>query len=87
MISDWVGKLKKKRADPYVHFKEKKASCIYKKIPPKMNLDGTRRRERDSNPRRLAPQRFSRPPHSTALPSLRRKSTVTGYLSQKFVLK
>jgi hypothetical protein len=29
------------------------------------------RRERDSNPRRLSPQRFSRPPHSTALPSLR----------------
>src|SRR5690348_4271623 len=31
------------------------------------------RRERDSNPRRCYPQRFSRPPHSTALPSLRRK--------------
>ncbi len=29
------------------------------------------RRGRDSNPRRLAPQRFSRPPHSTALPPLR----------------
>ena len=28
------------------------------------------RRERDSNPRRCYPQRFSRPPHSTALPSL-----------------
>ncbi len=28
------------------------------------------RRERDSNPRRCDPQRFSRPPHSTALPSL-----------------
>ena len=28
------------------------------------------RRERDSNPRRCDPQRFSRPPHSTTLPSL-----------------
>jgi hypothetical protein len=31
------------------------------------------RRERDSNPRTCYSQRFSRPPHSTALPSLRRK--------------
>ena len=30
------------------------------------------RRERDSNPRRLAPQRFSRPSHSAALAPLRR---------------
>ena len=29
------------------------------------------RRERDSNPRRCDPQRFSRPPQSTTLPSLR----------------
>ena len=28
------------------------------------------RRERDSNPRTLSGQRFSRPPHSTTLPSL-----------------
>ena len=28
------------------------------------------RRERDSNPRNLSVQRFSRPPHSTTLPSL-----------------
>ena len=32
---------------------------------------GRRRRERDSNPRTFYSQRFSRPPHSTALPSLR----------------
>ena len=32
------------------------------------------RRERDSNPRKLSLQRFSRPPHSTALPSLRKNS-------------
>ena len=31
---------------------------------------GSQRRERDSNPRKLALQRFSRPPHSTTLPSL-----------------
>ena len=35
------------------------------------------RRERDSNPRTCDSQRFSRPPHSTALPSLRRKCTAT----------
>ena len=29
------------------------------------------RKERDSNPRRCDPQRFSRPPHSTTLPSFR----------------
>ena len=33
------------------------------------------RRERDSNPRNLAVQRFSRPPQSTTLPSLRDKSS------------
>ena len=31
---------------------------------------GSQRRERDSNPRSLAAQRFSRPPQSTTLPSL-----------------
>ena len=38
---------------------------------PRAPLLLTWRRERDSNPRRCDPQRFSRPPHSTALPSLR----------------
>ena len=33
------------------------------------------RKERDSNPRTLAGQRFSRPPHSTALPSFLLKHT------------
>ena len=33
------------------------------------------RRVRDSNPRSCYRQRFSRPPHSTTLPTLRRKST------------
>ena len=32
------------------------------------------RKERDSNPRNLSVQRFSRPPQSTTLPSFRRKS-------------
>ena len=31
------------------------------------------RRERDSNPRTREDQRFSRPPHSTTLPSLQRQ--------------
>ena len=34
------------------------------------------RRERDSNPRNLTVQRFSRPPHSTTLPSLRGENKV-----------
>ena len=34
------------------------------------------RRERDSNPRTLAGQRFSRPPRSTTLPSLRGKDNI-----------
>ena len=32
------------------------------------------RKERDSNPRRLSPQRFSRPPRSTAPPSFRKSA-------------
>ncbi len=40
------------------------------------------RRERDSNPRNLAVQRFSRPPQSTTLPSLRRKNTIRFRLLQ-----
>ena len=35
-----------------------------------LQITTIRRSEWDSNPRRLAAQRFSRPPHSTALPSL-----------------
>ena len=34
------------------------------------------RRKRDSNPRSLAAQRFSRPPRSTTLPFLRRKDNL-----------
>ena len=39
------------------------------------------RRERDSNPRYLSVQRFSRPPHSTTLPSLQ------DFLSEVLFLK
>jgi hypothetical protein len=53
------------------------------KNPPAVKLRRVVRRERDSNPRKCDLQRFSRPPHSTALPSLRRKSKVTGFLDQK----
>ena len=37
------------------------------------------RRERDSNPRYLSVRRFSRPVHSTTLPSLHRVSMVGRY--------
>ena len=37
-----------------------------------LDLHPLLRRERDSNPRRCYPQRFSRPPQSTTLPSLRK---------------
>ncbi len=44
-----------------------------KKVVNRVNFDEFEnwRRERDSNPRNLSAQRFSRPPHSTTLPSLR----------------
>gem|GEM_PF-3668880 len=43
-----------------------------------------RRRERDSNPRTFDSQRFSRPPHSTALPSLRvQNNSAEVYLPKK----
>src|SRR3712207_532339 len=48
------------------------------------SLKMDKRRERDSNPRRLAPQRFSRPPHSTALPSL--PITTKKWPEKRFVL-
>ncbi len=48
-----------------------------RKKPRNSGLFGLRR-ERDSNPRRFNPQRFSRPPHSTALPSLHNWTCQTG---------
>ena len=44
---------------------------VYKTKKPKHFCFGFQRRERDSNPRIREDQRFSRPPHSTTLPSLR----------------
>ena len=38
------------------------------------------RRKRDSNPRYIAVQRFSRPPRSTTLPFLRCKDTTFSFL-------
>ncbi len=37
------------------------------------------RRKRDSNPRRCYPQRFSRPPHSTALPFLQMNQPIVEF--------
>ena len=45
-----------------------------------------KRRERDSNPRRCYPQRFSRPPHSTALPFLQKNSLEFGCKGITFFL-
>ena len=41
-----------------------------KKSHKSLTCSSSWRRERDSNPRRCDPQRFSRPPQSTTLPSL-----------------
>ena len=48
-----------------------KAAILFVHITKKPSKIGRLlRRERDSNPRRCDPQRFSRPPQSTTLPSL-----------------
>ena len=44
----------------------------------------SKRRERDSNPRTFDSQRFSRPPRSTTLPSLRGKNRKAASHSQSF---
>ncbi len=46
------------------------ARVIIKKSPVNLAIYRTLRRERDSNPRYLSVRRFSRPVHSTTLPSL-----------------
>ena len=47
------------------------ARCYNEKSPVNLSIYRTLlRRERDSNPRNLSVQRFSRPPQSTTLPSL-----------------
>ena len=61
--------------DIKIILKQKQNMCVWQNKNAR-NLNDSRRfeiflrRERDSNPRRLAPQRFSRPPQSTTLPSL-----------------
>ena len=47
----------------------------------------TQRRERDSNPRRLSPQQFSRLPQSTTLPSLRGENTAVTRVDTNFFLE
>ena len=46
------------------------ARTIIKKSCKSFDLQDSLRRERDSNPRYLSVRRFSRPVHSTTLPSL-----------------
>ena len=47
-----------------------------KNEPYRTRLHFGLRRERDSNPRSLSAQRFSRPPQSTTLPSLLRRNAL-----------
>ena len=42
-----------------------------------------KRRARDSNPRRLSPQQFSRLPQSTTLPALRCKNKVSNFKNKR----
>ena len=67
---------------------QKQASLVRKTKNPRkfVGFDLVWRRERDSNPRTCDSQRFSRPPHSTALPSLRGKSK-TSKLIYEIILK
>ena len=44
------------------------------------------RRDRDSNPGKVALQRFSRPPQSTALPSLRRRYYLNPFFKARFFI-
>ena len=58
---------------------------IYKKTSPiGLVLHFVLRRERDSNPRNLSVQRFSRPPQSTTLPSLLRNRLQNYYFFFKY---
>ncbi len=53
---------------------EKGVICVHFRVQVSKAIDiqGALRRERDSNPRYLSVRRFSRPVHSTTLPSLHR---------------
>ena len=51
--------------------------CKTKKPVVRLAFHSFKRRVRDSNPRYLSVQRFSRPPQSTTLPTLRDKSSNT----------
>ena len=60
---------------PYRVLKQVWYTIVYKRTSPiGLVLHFGLRRERDSNPRNLSVQRFSRPPQSTTLPSLLRRN-------------
>ena len=56
--------------DPLAPVRQCSCRAYYQKSPINLLTYRTLRRERDSNPRYLAVRRFSRPVHSTTLPSL-----------------
>ena len=57
--------------DPLTPVRQCSCRAYYQKSPASLSTYRTfERRERDSNPRYLAVRRFSRPVHSTTLPSL-----------------
>jgi hypothetical protein len=60
--------LGKKRAKKDLSCPNKKVSFVKNSLS--ISYRNIKRRERDSNPRSREGQRFSRPPHSTTLPSL-----------------
>ncbi len=68
---------------------QKQASLVRKTKNQRkfVGFDLVWRRERDSNPRTCDSQRFSRPPHSTALPSLRRESKTSDSIKEKIIKK
>ena len=59
-------------------FNKLMSMCLHTKktSPVGLVLHFSLRRERDSNPRSLSAQRFSRPPQSTTLPSLLRRNAL-----------
>ena len=56
-----------------------------KQVTDFSHLSALWRRERDSNPRSLAAQRFSRPPQSTTLPSLQAQKYALFFNLQNFL--
>ena len=81
------GKDKVFTADPKNHTRntEKLFECNKGCKPRNLrDLHPYRRRGRDSNPRKLALQRFSRPPQSTTLPPLQYVSLAPSSVAQRY---